>query len=81
MTETYDPALHVIVPRDLLHKTLVLIKFHVRGGACIDIDDKLYNAVDIYSELSDTMITAAPQISVPQPITPEAARVSFTLER
>lgn len=63
----YDPQLHVIVPRDLLHKASVLIKLHVSIGACIDINDNLYNAGDIYCELSKAMIASAPQIELPQP--------------
>ena len=46
------PEGYVLVPIDLLHKAKVLINFHVKRGACIDINDKLFNEGEIYSELN-----------------------------
>lgn len=48
----------VSVPVDLIHKVKVLINFHVKRGACIDIDDKLFNEGEIYSELNRAHLAA-----------------------
>lgn len=42
----------VLIEADLVHKTKVLIKLHVKRGACIDIDDNLFNEGEIYEELN-----------------------------
>jgi hypothetical protein len=41
----------VAVPVALLEKIKCLIKFHTDGGNCIEIDDKIFSALDIYKEL------------------------------
>ena len=52
------PDGYALVPIDLLHKAKVLINFHVKRGACIDIDDKLFNEGEIYGELNKLWIHA-----------------------
>ena len=36
---------------DALNKSRVMMKFHVKGGACIEINGKITNATDLYQAM------------------------------
>lgn len=48
----------VVMPTSILHQAKVLINFYVKPSACISIDDKQYNAGDIWVELNRLWISA-----------------------
>ena len=41
----------VLAAIEALDKSRSMIKFHVGGGACIDMDGELTNATDLYSDM------------------------------
>ena len=73
-TQTYDPALHVIVPRDATHHMVD------KGASLCEKDPSIIRYGkdhELYLRYK-AMTAAAPQIELPQPpVSPEAAQAAL----